>query len=125
MLVKIFNEYILIPFAHAAGPKNMTELMGRINEQIINPLLLVLFALAFVQFTIGVFKFFKAKDGKGDDSLEEGKRHILWGVVGMAIMVSVFGIMGFITSNLGIGDSVDGSIKKGSGNGDVQMFLQK
>ncbi len=123
MLRQLFYEYIFIPIAHAAEPSNMTELMARINKQVINPLILVLFALAFVQFTIGLFKFFQAKNGKGEDSLEDGKRHMLWGVIGMAIMVSVFGIMGFITGTLGLGNSVDNSIKKGPGTGDVGMFL--
>ena len=124
MLKQLFYEYILIPVAHASEPSNVTELMARINKQVINPLILVLFALAFVQFTIGLFKFFQAKNGKGEDSLEDGKRHMLWGVIGMAIMVSVFGIMGLITGTLGIGNSVDSSVKKGAGSGgNVKMFL--
>ena len=129
MLKQIINEYILIPFVYASGPKNVSEFIGRVNKHIINPLLLVLFALAFVQFTVGVFKFFGEKKGSEKSGfsggLEQGKRHMLWGIIGMTIMVSVFGIMGFITSNFGLGDSVDGSIKKGSGDGSVQMFLQE
>ena len=43
----------------------------------------------------------------------------------MAIMVSVFGIMGLMTGTLGLGNSVDNSIKKGTGHGNVGMFLPK
>jgi len=120
MFEQILYYSIFVPTAYAAGPNNVTELLARINYHIINPLILVLFALAFVQFVLGLFKFFQGKAGK-NDSLEEGKRHILWGIIGMAIMVSVFGIMKFITTNLGLND-VSGEIKSG-GSGDVQMLF--
>lgn len=117
MLKQIINEYIFIPVAHASGPADFTALLARINEHVINPLLIVLFSLAFVQFTIGLFKFFRSKSG-GDsgDSIEQGKSHMLWGIVGMAIMVSVFGIMSLMTSTLGV-DNVGSNIQKGTGGG--------
>jgi hypothetical protein len=93
------NTYILIPHTHAASPE-VNELIGNINEQIINPLIVLLFTAALVLFTFGMYNFFTNRDNSED--LEKGKAHMIWGIVGMAIMVSVFGIMNFITSSLGI-----------------------
>lgn len=121
MLQQIINEYILIPFVYAAGPSNFTELLARINQHVINPLLIVLFSLAFVQFTIGLFKFFQTKSGNdGGADIEQGKRHMLWGVIGMVIMVSVFGIMSLMTNTLGLNDV---QIKKGE-SGDVSGLFK-
>jgi ABC-type phosphate transport system permease subunit len=120
MLRKIFFEYILIPIAHASS-SGFEGLMGRINKHLINPLITVLFALAFVQFILGLFKFFGNKDNS--EELETGKRHMLWGSVGMAIMVSVFGIMSFLSTTVGVGN-VGNNIRTG-GDGDVSGLFDR
>jgi len=120
MLESFFYEYIAIPVAHADG---LTQFLAKVNRHIINPLILVLFALAFVQFFIGLFTFFKAKQEEKD--LTQGKQHILWGIIGMAIMASVFGIMGFLMGTLGVNDVSGNFRKNGGGNpGDVSALLK-
>lgn len=99
-ILSFISTYILVPSAHADYVA-LTTLMGRINEHIINPLIILLFAAAFAYFLFGMFKFFNNKDSS--DELDTGKRHMMWGIVGMAIMVSVFGIISFMTSSLGLG----------------------
>ncbi len=119
MFYHFFYEYIAIPVAHADG---LTQFLAKVNRHIINPIILVLFAVAFVQFFWGLFAFLKAKQEEKD--LTEGKQHILWGIIGMAIMVSVFGIMGLLTGTLGLSD-VSGSFRKnGGGMGDVSALLK-
>jgi len=108
-------EYILIPRAHAAS-EQFYALLGRINEQVINPLIWIMFAAAFVLFTVGLYNLFGS--GKGGEDLEKGKRHLVWGIIGMAIMVSVFGIMNFITGSLGISDV------NPSGTNDASVLIQ-
>lgn len=110
MLEQFFTQYIFIPIAHAEVD-GFSSLLGRINENLINPLIMVLFALAFVQFVYGLFNFFGNRDNS--EALEKGKSHLLWGIVGMAIMVSVFGIMAFMTSTIGVGD-VGSNLREGS-----------
>lgn len=100
-LLSIITSYILIPQTHAASPQFLA-LMGRINQHFLNPLIVLLFTGALLLFMWGMFNFFTKKDDT--TALETGKRHILWGIVGMAIMVSVFGIINFLTSTLGIGN---------------------
>jgi FtsH-binding integral membrane protein len=94
-----FSEYVLIPTANAQTSL-FVSFLGRVNKHIINPLIVLLFTAALVYFVLGLFKLMKKDDSK---ALEEGKQHMLWGIVGMAIMVSVFGIMSFITTTIGVG----------------------
>ena len=94
------QNYILIPHADAVS-KEFIVLLGRINEHIINPLIVLLFTGALIMFVIGLYNFFH---NKSESNIEQGKQHILWGVFGMAVMISVFGIMRFITGTLGIND---------------------
>lgn len=96
-------EYILVPQAHALAPE-VSELLKRINDQVLNPLIVLMFTAALVLFVFGLYKFFGPAGKQGSESINDGKRHLLWGIVGMAIMVSVFGIMNFITSTLGVSE---------------------
>lgn len=89
-------NYIFIPQAYAM---DIHTLVGRINHFVINPIIAILFALAFVMFVTGLFSLFSS--GKeSEEALAKGKRHITWGLIGMVIMVSVFGIMNFILHTL-------------------------
>ncbi|MCA9352710.1 hypothetical protein KC901_00840 [Patescibacteria group bacterium] len=99
ILTDFVREYIFIPHAYAAPSEKFLALIARINDQVINPIIVILFAAAFVLFTVGLYNLFG--NDKAED-LDKGKRHILWGVIGMAIMVSVFGIMKFITNSVGV-----------------------
>jgi hypothetical protein len=112
-----FVEYLLIPTAHAqSAPASVIEFVGRINEFFLNPLIVLMFTIALVTFIWGMFSFFGRKDNT--EELEKGKRHILWGIIGMAIMVSVFGLMTFITS------TTSGGIVNPSSDGDVSgLFI--
>ena len=88
-------QFQLIPTAEA----DVTTLMNSIDKFIINPLVLFIFACAVVYFLYGVAKFFLNPDN--EEVRKASKSHMLWGVVGMFIMVSVFFIMRLITSTLG------------------------
>lgn len=82
---------------------DLSALIARINTYIINPAIGVLFAVAFMFFLWGMAKFiFQADD---DHEREQGKKHIIWGLVGMFIMVSVYGIIAIVTNTFGIPSS--------------------
>lgn len=73
-------------------------LLDKINATIINPLITLMFGGALVVFLWGVIDFIKnADDTKGR---EQGKQHIIWGLIGLAVMASVFGLMEVISSIL-------------------------
>ena len=99
--MNIFN----IQTAYAEGIESGLEpLIGRIVDNIINPLIGFLFALALVLFLWGIAGFlFQADD---ENAREQGKRHIIWGLFGMFIMISVMGIITFLANTFGFDNPV-------------------
>lgn len=76
-------------------------LVGKVVTLIINPAILVVFSLGFFLFVWGLVQFLRSLNTGGNT--DEGKQHMLWGVVGMLIMVSVYGIIALISNTLGLG----------------------
>jgi uncharacterized membrane protein YidH (DUF202 family) len=75
------------------------NLLRKFNELILNPVIVGMFALAVLLFIYGVFKYVKNSDS--DEERATGRRHMVWGVVGMFIMISVFGIIQVILNTVG------------------------
>lgn len=61
----------------------------------------VIFAFTFAAFVWGVVKYFFLHGGE-EKSREEGRQFILWGVLGMAVLFSVWGFVNIVLSTLGI-----------------------
>ncbi|HET8574870.1 MAG TPA: hypothetical protein VFM02_01710 [Candidatus Paceibacterota bacterium] len=76
---------------------NITDLINKINHVIVNPLIVLLFALAVVVFFIGIVQFLF---NDTPENRQNASRHMLWGVIGMVIMLSVFAIMNFIVDTI-------------------------
>lgn len=77
---------------------DIDTLASNISDQIIEPLILLLFALALLYFSWGVVKFIAGM--KSDEKRKDGARHMLWGLIGMTIMISVFGIIEIIENTI-------------------------
>ncbi len=77
----------------------VNQIVPKIVDNIVVPIVELLFALATLYFIYGLFVFFT---GSGDATKrKQGQDHILWGVIGIFIMVSVYGIIRFVASSLG------------------------
>lgn len=70
------------------------RLISNIKTEILNPVLTVLFALAMFFFLWGVLEMIRG--AASDTAREVGRKHLLWGLVGMAIMASAFGITNLV-----------------------------
>ncbi len=88
----------------ALAQETETEIVESLKTEIIDPLILLLFALAVVYFLLGVMKFILNQDN--ENAQLEGKQHMIWGIIGIFIMIAVYGIIGFITTTLGVPDVV-------------------
>lgn len=78
----------------------ITELLGKINQYIINPIIILAFAIALLVLFWGIFQFVASETG--DKEREQGKRKIIYGVIGMFVMLSAVGIIGVILKTFGI-----------------------
>ena len=91
-------------------PPALQQLVTGIDTYVLNPLIVLAFAVALVVFLWGVVGYVR---GAGDPKAREtGRSHILWGLVGMAIMFSVFGIMTIISNSVGGSTDTINSIRK-------------
>lgn len=75
--------------------------LGRVIIQIINPLILLLSAVAFVVFIWGVFEFIAHA---GDETKRtEGRKAIGWGLVGLVIIFGAYGIINVALGTFNLG----------------------
>ncbi len=73
-------------------------LLTKIINEILNPLYRVLLAIAIAVFIWGLVEFIWNADNENKKSV--GKQHIIWGLIGLFIMLSVGGIIKIIESFL-------------------------
>ncbi len=79
----------------------MTQLATAFANVIINPLLLLLFAAGVLVFVFGIVEFFFELDVRGNQSAKEnGKNHMLWGLIGLFVMSSVLAIINLIQNTI-------------------------
>ncbi len=79
-------------------PNNLTDVVN-ILLGIINPLLLVLIMLSFLFFLRGLASFiFKSGDVKNN---QEGKSIMIRGLVGLFVLVSIYGILKLLSVTFG------------------------
>lgn len=74
--------------------------VNKFSEVIIQPLIILLFALAILVFLWGIFEFIR--DAESSDGREKGKQHMIYGIIGIVIMVAVWGIIGILKNTFGI-----------------------
>jgi len=73
--------------------------MSKIVDNIISPIVAFVFALAVLLFVWGIVEYIIG--GEDSEKRKTGQTHVLWGVIGIAIMVSVYGIIRFVASSVG------------------------
>jgi len=79
---------------------SVDSFISNVNKLIINPLIIFLFALAVVYFLYGVFEFISNQDN--EEAKTKGKSHMIWGVIGIVIMMGVFTILNMIINTFNI-----------------------
>ncbi len=104
--ITFFLGYMLFASVAQAAtvPQSVLNLVGVFSGTILNPIIAILFALALASFFYGIVLYIW---NPGNEELREtGKRSMFWGVVGMTIMVSAFGILNFLISSIGADSSI-------------------
>lgn len=79
--------------------ERVEQLLGRFVDFVITPIIMIIFTAGFFLFVWGLVQFLWNLD---EGSHEEGKRHMVWGIVGMFVMVSVWGILMLLQQTFGL-----------------------
>lgn len=74
----------------------LDAIVDKIIREIINPFIAFIIGLAVLVFIYGVLQ--TILNSENTEKQEAGKRHMLWGIIGIAIMVSAIGIIAVINS---------------------------
>lgn len=75
-------------------------LYNNIISYLINPLIGLLFALALAYFVWGAAMFIL--NANNPEARKKGQQHLLWSVIGLFVMVAVFGILRIVTATFGV-----------------------
>lgn len=75
--------------------------LNRLNQYILNPLITLIFAIAFLIFFWGIVEFINSQVTV-DGEREKGKKKIMWGLIGMFIMFSAYGIIRILLDTFGL-----------------------
>lgn len=72
-----------------------------------------LYAVAFLFFIFGMFRFFFTG---GEENRQRGKQFAVWGLLGLVILFSVWGLVQILLGSVFPGDRWGGSSQNGLGN---------
>lgn len=90
----------LVPAIAFARFEQVNEFLNEFIRIVNNTLVPLVFALAFLLFLWGIFKFFFW--GGGDEGKrEEGRQLMLWAIIAFLLMVSIWGIVNLLSRGLG------------------------
>ncbi len=79
----------------------LNAFLAKVVVQIVNPIILLLTAGAFVVFIWGTFEFIA---NAGDEhKREQGRSAILWGLVGFVIIFGAYGILNLALGTFNLG----------------------
>lgn len=78
----------------------IVPLLKKIDTFILNPLIGLAFAVATIVFLFGIFQFIMSETA--DNARETAKKKILYGLLGMFIMSSAYGLIHIVLGTFGI-----------------------
>ena len=89
----------VLAFAQGANLGGISQLVTQFG-QILAKIIPIMFALAIIYFFWGLIKYIQ---GAGDPKqAAEGKSIMIWGVIAIAVMISIYGLVAWLQSSLGI-----------------------
>jgi len=98
--------FSFISVAHASTAKATAQgFVDAINTAILFPVIALLMAVAFIVFLYGAFIF--VKNANNEAARETGRNSLIYGVIGMLVMLSAFSILSIAANTFGLGTQLD------------------
>ena len=74
--------------------------VDKINKAILFPLIMLMMAVAFLFFLYGAFEY--VKNANNESARETGRNHLMYGVIGMLVMLSALAILNIAAGTFGL-----------------------
>lgn len=81
------------------------DFVSRLNNAVLFPLIALLTGIAFLYFLWGAAQYIINADN--ESAREEGKKHIMFGLVGLVVMLSAFAILSLAVNTFGLGKTLN------------------
>ncbi len=78
----------------------LNDFLCKVVTELVNPIILLLAAGAFVVFLWGIFEYIR--NAGEAEKRAEGQRAIMWGLIGLVIIFGAYGIINLGTSTFGL-----------------------
>ena len=93
---------ILVNMAEAATPGTVPaeQFVEKLNDVILFPLIILLTGVALLVFFYGCFIYIAKAENSS--AREEGKRHILYGVIGLLVMLTALSLLSIAANTFGL-----------------------
>lgn len=91
-----------VTFSTVVSNPTVKPLLVKITDNIIAPVLGLVFLYAFVIFVWGVYSMIANAGDSG--GREKGQQNVMYGIIGMVIMLSAYGIIRLIAGTIGVSD---------------------
>jgi len=98
---KLIGGAVALFMPMVAMAATITDTLASLKT-ILNAVIGLLFVLVTVYFIWGVIGYIFA--GGEEKKLEEGKKHMIWGIIGMAVMAGAWGLVNILLQTFGVGN---------------------
>lgn len=82
-----------------------TAFMEIVSDVILTPLILLLSGLALLVFMYGGFVYIMNADN--EQARSEGKKHMLYGVIGLVVMMAAYALLRVLAATFGLEGTLD------------------
>ena len=79
--------------------------VDRVNEVILFPFIGLLSGVAFLVFLWGCAEFIFG--AANEQARAQGKKHVLWGIIGLVVMASAWGVLSVAAGTFGLDQQLD------------------
>jgi len=86
--------------------EEFNKLKTAVAQEVLNPVIIFLFGVALLYFLWGVVQYIRSAGSASDR--QEGQSRMFWGIIGIAIMLSAFGLVNFVFNTVTEGGTVRG-----------------
>jgi len=103
----------------AAAAEEAAKFVAKVNDIILFPLIALMSGIAFLVFVYGGAEYIMHADS--DQARAEGKKHILYGLIGLLVMVSAFSILQVAAGTFSLDDELT-CVEDPTASGCASMF---